>query len=804
MEDAKQILLGANRDYKLLIQTFDDYMKLQTFIKMTDSKQFFKAIIKRNQSVISSEKLFERSVSDSEPLAQEWLKLQDGFNNLFIAVKYVVSKQSNVELTTLMRNAEIQFKNLSQSLKIVVTYPSMFMLAHLISEAQGSVAVRTFWGKIEKSATTIYQELWSGQQQPWFRFNDDPASLNKFYLLYALDYNLKGNFVLIQKDSDSVSNSTLKSKFFDVLLNKYIGKIRSELEKKYVDEFRSKRASNPMLASNKAFCNYELDPKVSTTPSLNIAVESLSSHIYSGQNDKTTSNYLMPTISLITSMKGILEHIHNSVKPRIEYARQIIFVAEQNGITSDVLASAKEELQKTESLVKNATDFFASEFKNQKNCFIRMTLVEQFYQYLVVENERSYLAQVHQEMEQSLQNVDNASIAAALVRLNDQPGRYKDSNKPLSDNAKENYFDFFSSRSAFNYSQYDFLMRLANRLENSQFSAPSVSLTQHEEILRQKFPQALRKPLFLDRSWTVLLPPNVKDSVFLKDRKADIPLVWTSDREEFIRQGLSVINKKDKPFTTWLVENNQINNFELLVDSAVYLYAATDSASTHKIDINDVFQTMEEFVNFTSLTPYDIEIFKTLGLESRPPRDEMKDIFLATALKPGSSQPEVLSESLHPFSYLYESFVKILNINNAIFKAPLAEVNSMADQPLENAYLFSTILNNDTFKINFKTHEYLVKKLKEEYAAITKRHLRKITEMRKMFSEKKSTQYAESVFRVLDNQLVTFESASSVSLQDNLIHPQKYNNILIFIREFNQSTKDQYGTGDLLKVLEAK
>lgn len=803
LEDAKQILLGATRDYKLLIQTFNDYMRLQTFLKMVDSKQFLKTIINRNQNLISSERLFERSILDSEPLAQEWLKLQDGFNNLFIAVKFAVTRQNVPQLLADMNSAELQFKNLSQSLKIMATYPAMHMLAHLISEAQGTVTVRTFWGTINKSATTLYQELWSGLQQPWFRFGDDPASINKFYLLYSLDYNIKGNFVLIQKDADSHNAGYLKGHFFGVLLNKYIGKIRSELEKMYIDDFRSKRTSNPMVARNREFCAFELSANTSSSPSLNMAVEGLTAAIYSGQSEKTSTNYLQPTLTLINQSKKILDHVHTAVKPRIEYAKQILYVAQANGLTEEMMREAKDELQRTENLANEAVGFFASEFKNQKNCFIRMTLAEQYLQYLTVESERAYLAQVHSEMAQ-LQNKEGNELTQALQALNNLPGRYKDTNQVLSDNPQQNYFDFFSSRSAFNYSQYDFLLRLAQRLENSNsLNSPSAELVAHEQYLRTQFPEAMQKPLLLNRNWSIRFPPNIKDSVLLKDRTADVPLVWNEDREEFIRQGLSALNKANKPFTGWFVDNNKISNFKLLVESALYLFAATDASSSHRMGIGDVFKTMEELVNFVALSNYDIQLFQSIGLESRTATEEMKDVFLATAMRPGSSTPEVLSESLHPFTYLYESFVKVFNINNAIFKVSLQDANWMADQPLENAYLFSSVYNNDVFKMNFQVHDHLVQKLKQEYTETTLKQMNKIIEMRKMFSDKKDTKYSASVFRIVDNQTVTFESASATSLLNNLIHPQKYSNILIFIREYNQSTKDIYGTGELLKTLES-
>ncbi len=803
LEDAQQILLGATRDYTLLLESFNDYMKLQTFVKMTDSKKYIKNIIDRNQAVISSERLFERTILDSEPLAQEWITLQSGFNNLFIAVKFVLSRQNSPSLAIGLRDAELQFKNLAQTLKIMVTYPAMHQLAHLISEAQGTVSVRTFWGKIEKSAMTVYQELWAGLQQPWFRFSDDPTSINKYYLLYSLDYNLKGNFVLIQKDADLHDNAYLRGHFFSVLLNKFIGKIRSELEKKYRDDFRSKRTANSMVASNQNFCAFELNPSVTSTPPLNMPVESLTNLIYSGQNKGTASNYLHPTLDLISSMKTILAHIHDAVKPRIEYAHQILYVAEANGITGESLKEAKDELQRTENLMNDAIRFFAAEFKNQKNCFIRMTLAEQFHQYLTIENERRYLARVHAEMGGHLQNKEDVDVSTAMQWLNNLTDRYKNTNQVLSDNPEQNYFDFFSSRSAFNYSQYDFLMRLARRLEDGNFGTPSSALQAHEMALAEKFPQALRKPLLLARNWSIRYPPNVKDSAFLKDRSADIPLVWSEDREEFIRQGLSAINKANKPFTAWLVDNNRIDNFKSLAESAMYLYAATDSSSANQITSNDVFQTMEELVNFISLTDYDVQIFKSLGLESRATLEEMANVFLATAAKLGNDKPEILSESLHPFTLLYTNLVKVFNINNAIFRESLLNANIQADQPLENAYLFATVLNNDVFRISFQTHDHLVKKLKDEYTGITLKQVEKILEMRKVLSEKKNTKYAESVFRVLDNVPVTFENASAVSHLDNLIHPQKFNNILIFLREFDQSTRDAYGTGELLKNVSA-
>ena len=500
-------------------------------------------------------------------------------------------------------------------------------------------------------------------------------------------------------------------------------------------------------------------------------------------------------------MKTILSHIHVSVKPRIEYAHQLLYVAEANGITGDSIKEAKDELQRTEIVMNDAIRFFAKEFKNQKNCFIRMTLAEQFQQYLTIESERAYLARVHSEMAGELQNKEGGNLLTAIQTLNNVSGRYKDTNQVLSDNAEQNYFDFFSSRSAFNYSQYDFLMRLAQRLESGALGTPSAALQAHEQKLHEKFPIALRKPLLLDRNWSIRYPPNVKDSVFLKDRSADIPLVWAEDREEFIRQGLSALNKANKPFTTWLVENNKIDNFKSLLESALYLYAATGPTSPKQITSNDVFETMEELVNFISLTDYDVQIFKDLGINSRATPEEMANAFLATAAKVGSDKPEILSESLHPFTLLYENFVKVFNVNNSIFRESLLNANLLADQPLENAYLFATVLNNEVFKINFQTHDHLVKKLKEDYIQITQKQMEKIVGIRKLLFEKKDTKYAESVFRILDNQTVTFESASAVSHANNLVHPQKYNNILIFIREFDQSTRNAYGTGELLKNL---
>jgi hypothetical protein len=251
-----------------------------------------------------------------------------------------------------------------------------------------------------------------------------------------------------------------------------------------------------------------------------------------------------------------------------------------------------------------------------------------------------------------------------------------------------------------------------------------------------------------------------------------------------------------------LAENNKLDYFKSLVDSAMYLYAATNSSSPKQISSNDVFRSMEELVHFVALTDYDRELFKDLGLESRTTIDAMKNIFLATAYKPGSDVADILSESLHPFTYLYENFVKVFNINNSIFKETVAAANILADQPLENAYLFSMALNNKTFKMNFKTHDYLAEKLKEEYTKTTHAQFDKIIQMRKTLFEKKDKKYAASVFRILDNQAVTLESASAVSHGSDLVHPQKYNNILVFLRDYNQSTKDVYGTGQLLKDLQ--
>jgi hypothetical protein len=106
--------------------------------------------------------------------------------------------------------------------------------------------------------------------------------------------------------------------------------------------------------------------------------------------------------------------------------------------------------------------------------------------------------------------------------------------------------------------------------------------------------------------------------------------------------------------------------------------------------------------------------------------------------------------------------------------------------------------------MNFQTHEHLVQKLKQDYTQISKKQVNKIIEMRNMFLNKKDDKYASSIFRILEGQTVTFESSSATSLQDDLIHPQKFSNILVFIREFTQSTKDIYGTGELLKALETR
>jgi hypothetical protein len=793
IEDAQQILLAANRSYDRLLEVFDVYVKMQLISAIADTKDYIQSVLSQDESMIASDKIFEQAIENSESFAQRLRALRSNMQALQSAIRVVFEKPglATEKQKNQFEEVKKQIRHLPSTIKYIATYPAMMSLAHFLAKQEGTRKAKAWWGgEITFSSSTVYEEMWKGIEKPWFYFSDDEP-LNKFYLIYAFDYAVRTDFISIQKSDEGqvISSKEKLNDYVQTLIGRYLKNERDALSQKYNDDLIPS-VNGPMLNTQKILCEYELDPKKTQVPSLNKNLEDLRFQLHSGQGRSATTNYSDPSRLFFEKSGPILAQINDKIIPKIQVISALIRILEKNGLPQDVIATAKEEVSKTDKLIAEIISSFSKDVKYHMNCLRRLHLVEAYYQYLAYESERVYLSETWRRMK-SLQNLDGQILLDSIDGLNNQTNMYRDNNQVIGTNADQIYFDRITSKKTFIYSGYDILIRLKNHLVSGSIHRyADARLEVIEQDWKKKFSESMTKPLLLKRDWQIQSPPILDESEIVSNRKNDATLNWTASEEEFVNQGLRALRGFDlKSHVQWYLTNNQeLDPWKKALETIIYIYIAQDAQKNKEnlVTTKDLMAGMKNLISMAEMNDIDVQLATVFGYTSKIPIDKLRDILVDGGMR----------ETLHPYTFLYENFKTKIAMNPAILEMKPAQLTTQGTL-LADAYLLSLNLNNEEYRIYFSTHEWLEDELKAKYTKISQTYLQKIDEMAKAFEQFKNDEEAKIVYRVDQGRMIRLNESSKIPLLNNLIHPDRVRDMRAFMHKFTQKSENIYNTQNI-------
>lgn len=800
LEDAQQILLLANRSYSQLLTTFENYIKMQMVANVAFTKEYLRGVFAEGQDTVASDKIFERAVENSESFAQTWRTLTTNIQNLEVATGVIFKKQNLVNENDFKKFRELnkQIRNLPSTIKYIATYPTMMSMAHYLAQQEATRSARTWWGgTISFSSSTIYENLWKGTERPWFQFSDDQG-LNKFYLLYAFDYAVRADFVSVQsQQGKELSHNERLKDYMQTLISRYLKNERDAIFNSYEEKMVKKTDAHPMASRQKILCDYELNPNNNQVFQLNKNVEDLRVQLHSGQGRSSSTNYSEPSREFFGNAGEILNKINSGIYPKLLIIKSLIAISRKNNLPAEVIEAAEKEVAATEEIVHKIVENFSSKIVYHSNCLRRLYLVENYYQYLGYESERQYLGQVWDDMN-SLQALEGAALNKALIDLNNSPNRYRDDNqdiKTVGNNANLLFYDRITSKRVFTYSTYDILFRLKNLLTTGNIEKfADARLVKITNDWKKSFPGAMTKPIQIPRLWDIDTPSVLDQSELVRFRSNDVDLDWSSDREEFIRQGLSVL-KGNAPKATveakvhidWFFgNNNDLDVWKKSIDILVSLYMAQnkDDKFNNKITPKHLLDGMKSIISMVSMNELDVQLVKTFSETSKISLEgQQAGVLVDTGLR----------ETMHPYTYLYENFKTKMDLNTALLDLSPNELIRRSTL-IADAYLLSLNLNDSEYRIYFSNHKWLESELRAQYEKVSHNYLTKITDLSEAFDTNRNSEDSEIIFKLENGLPKRLSDSSKVSLGDDLIHPQGLKDMRAFVEKFTQKSKNIYNT----------
>lgn len=774
--EARQILLVARRDYSAMLKKWDIYNKFQIVFMIDETKKYLSKNLHAKDK--TSDKLFARAIEESEALSRLWMRTQANSTTLKGLILNVIQSSASSAQFKEYKALEKKVESLAQTVKFVATYPAMMMLSQKLAESDAPVTVQTWWGaKFDKQPNEVISQLWEGlDDEPWFMFSEgDRSALDKFMILYAFEYALRGAYF-------NINGTSGLENFVKTFIGKYLGEMQQVLRNGYNNDLTSRVEGLSQYSNFTRSCDYELNTKSQEVSSLLISLQDLEKRIHVGQSGD--SLVAAPATNFLSGGYRLLMAIRQGALPRLKTAELVLEVLKKHNAKANIKETEK-IINDTKELIQKITTYVAEKNERFTSCLKRFALVESYLQFAVYESERAYLTQVWKDME-SLQKIEgSAQILEKIKALNDLPERYKNSNLTQFSAFEVNY-DRIQSKTAFVYSKYDFIIRLKKLLENDGLSQmDSQVLAQHQKQLAADFPDLLAKPLAIPRKWEVQMPENLIDKSIVADRSKDAILNWSSDPQVFVEQGLKKLNGNMDSFVNWYTNNNSVKNLEIMARMDVELYVSEYSGSIDKenqVTAQKVIRSGKDYLRFVHMRDLDIKIAKEFGFLNKAPIQELKKVIL-------NSETE---EPLYPLQFIYDEVKDDTQFSSDIF-------SRRGRGFLKDSFILAQNVNDPTFRLYFDLHGSVTPNIIQSYKTSSQFTLSKLRDLHNTLkAEEELGSFADIVYKIQDGTARTLRSEAAVDLKNYLIHPERYRDISLFIRQFTDYTQNIFETKNLV------
>lgn len=234
LEEVNSIWRGSKKDEKRLVDTMLIYLKVELISQMVNTNQYFTKILMYKN--MTSDRLFRKTVDESQPLTQVWEKLFVRVDkiSLFLSQQIKGMNNSSAAGSENFKEANRLIRSIKRNTNFLSVYPNMLLLGYFMIHAEAGFKYQTWWGaEIDIDPKIIVNYLLDGGfREPWYPFSGDNAPLNKTEIIYAFYYALNaGAFETFSIIKDDKNNSVLdRTLFFKRALKKTLADYFKEIE----------------------------------------------------------------------------------------------------------------------------------------------------------------------------------------------------------------------------------------------------------------------------------------------------------------------------------------------------------------------------------------------------------------------------------------------------------------------------------------------------------------------------------------------------------------------------------------------
>lgn len=537
--EVKMVLDNTNQERALkqlpaIIQT---YVKVYLAYMIVETNRFMSSIY--HSDSIGSDEIFQEAILKSRDISGRWLKIQnriemlDKFLGSYFKGRNLLSEEYN-ETTRLL-------KSVNRNVHYLSVYPNMMVMTYYLAKMKGKITVRTWWGAaFEIPADTILDVFFDGGiQSVWFRFGNDPVLLSREMILYALHYMLSTNTLQTFVAKDDKGEGTNRSKFFDLIFTKYLDENIRQLGDKIL-EYERATIGHPGFANVDTLCAYEtFRPGAGLPPKVQISLLELDRYTYSGAGANSVNLELG---NLLGQSSTAAEMIRNEIDDRITYVHAMVDIIEADllrtgqikakGDAHPDLKTVRAHLGTLEDLKRSLAKLYIRHHKRYFDCLMDLKEIEQRRMNRLYEEERAHLGKIYDLMEPLSKIQDEAALGQKVNEINTSYFRKEGSGYR---------FDRLDGRT-YRMSKFDLLMRMKARVEADIFMQPT---DREKTVYGQDLARLQRQ-----RRVSVFSPPGLERDPIVETAQ-DAEVYLRDSKEEFIKQGMTLLNGKTNSFIQW-------------------------------------------------------------------------------------------------------------------------------------------------------------------------------------------------------------------------------------------------------------
>lgn len=611
----------AKRELPVMVT---DYMKIYLVYMVVKTNRFMAKMYAEN---LSSEKIFEEAVNRSRELTGHWHEVQAKIELLKLLMgSYFNGMGLRADPGFLQADKEI--KAVNRNIHYLSVFPNMIVMTYFLSKVNGSITFTSWWGqKFEKQGPTVLKDLFAGNERSaWFQFGVDSEGVDRLMLLYSLEYLLStqalDSFVATDEKTGEQSQTPVKdrSKFFDTIFSKYLDDGLTELREKITSYERSTLGNSNMSFTDE-LCRYELSQAGGIAPRVEINFMDLGKYTYSGYNDNSVNGVLNNYLGNSADSLGL---IRREIDSRRVYMKAMIKVIqaelvrtgqvafdrqnpEMTGASHPDLRVAFATIQQIDDLQAQLARIFLAKHRTLFRCISTLQEIERRRANRLYDEERAHLSQVFDKMKALYDVSEGPALDAKVEEIN---------NANFTPD-KGYRFSHVSGRS-FLLSKYDLLMRIKRNMETDVFQ----NMTAREIKTYGNLYATYARP----RSVRVLVPDAVeRDEMVTKALSVPIYMRGTTeaDREDFIRQGIALMNGKPGSFVFWQNERAGDKGLEKYLMALQEFYLMGPVVADGKQLMVTKEELVDAYIRITasySMDAIDVQNAADFGVDGRYPK----------------------------------------------------------------------------------------------------------------------------------------------------------------------------------------